>query len=163
MDSLLLYWGIWCNRQVTHYFCTEIYDAIDKWLTILALRYMMHSDSLLLHWGIWCMWQERRKRNVYRFLVRGKKNWRHKTDWKTLAQMGEISSHSVNLLAGYSRAGGIIDRYVATMWPTLERECEQWKILAVVEVILQKQHTGCGVDSTGSEKRWAVDCYDVKF
>lgn len=28
---------------------------------------------------------------------------------------------------------------------TLERECERRKILAVVEVILQKQHRGCGV------------------
>ena len=46
---------------------------------------------------------------------------------------------------------------------TLERECERRKILAVVEVILQKQHRGCGVDSTGSEKRRAVDCYDAKF
>jgi hypothetical protein len=41
--------------------------------------------------------------------------------------MGEIPSYFANRLVGYSTAGGIIDRYVATMWPTPERECERWK------------------------------------
>jgi hypothetical protein len=60
------------------------------------------------------MWQAWRKRNAYRFLVRRKK-LKTKIAWKTYAQMGEIPSYFANRLVGYSTAGGIIDRYVATM------------------------------------------------